>query len=173
MATLRLPAFSCQYIMNNNGTISGGLTDGVGYTHPSIISGGNLTGMSLLIIYKGTIENFATFTDRSTRAADVLITFALPGSNNAWQSLGIVNQSARYLFGRHLPNQAASASGTASWFLMCRAGTTTLTDKGALIGSVGITGSGADLEIPSLSIVSAQNYQSAGFYLNMPQNWTI
>jgi len=171
MATIRLSSNQVQTTMAG-GTGTGVLMAATGNSNPSIISGSGTAGVSLLIIYKGTIENFATFTDRSTRAADVLITFTLPTSAG-YSDLGIVSESARYLVGRHLPNQAASASGTASWFLLCRSGTTTLTDKGALIGSVGITGSGADLEVPSLSIVSAQNYQSAGFYLNMPQNWTM
>jgi len=143
-----------------------------GATSASYISGSNAASISLLIIYKGTIENFATFTDRSTRSSDVLITFTLPAGGSV-TNLGIVNNAFRSLVGKHLPNQAAAAGGVASWFLLCRAGTTSLTDKGALMGSVGITGSGADLEVPDTSIIQGNNYQSAGFFLNMPQIWTF
>jgi len=143
-----------------------------GAANASYISGSTASNVSLLIIYKGTIENFATFTDRGTRSADVLITFSLPGGGSV-SNLGIVNNAFRSLVGRHLPNQAAAAGGVASWFLLCRAGTTSLTDKGALMGSVGITGSGDDLEVPDTNIIQGNNYQSAGFYLNMPQFWTF
>jgi hypothetical protein len=169
MATLRLSSFGAQAIIGSGAGCIGAISAS---TNASIITGSNSAGVSLLIIYKGTIETFPSFTDRSTRASDVLITFTLP-TNAGFSDLGIVSDSYRLLVGKHLPNQAASASGTASWFLLCRAGTTSLTDKGALIGSVGIVGSGADLEISSTSIISANNYQSAGFYVNMPQNWTI
>lgn len=173
MSTLSFPSYVASRILAFPNTSQNGIMmSSANSTKPTIISGSNTAGVSLLIIYKGTVENLSTFTDRSTRAADVLITFTSGVSVN-FSDLGIISDAQRYLIGKYLTNQAASASGTATWFLACRAGTTTLTDKGALIGTVGITGSGADLEIPSTSIVSATNYQCAGFYINFQQNWTV
>lgn len=169
MATLRLSSFGVQSIIGANNGCIGAIGAA---TLASIITGSGTAGVSLLIIYKGTIATFPSFTDRSTRSADVLITFTLPTSQG-FSDLGIVSDAYRLLVGKHSSNQAAAASGTASWFLLCRSGTTTLTDKGALLGSVGVVGSGTDLEISSTSIISGNNYQSAGFYVNMPQNWTI
>jgi len=139
---------------------------------PVIASTGPATGGAiLLIIHKGTIETFPSFTDRNTRASDVLITFSLPGTNMV-DYYSASSTHYRTQVGRHLTNQAASASGQATWFLLCRAGTTSLTDKGALTGSVGLSGTGADLEIPDINIVSGQNYRSNGFYMNFPLTFT-
>ena len=140
----------------------------------TIFGSGSTAGASLLIIYKGTIETFPSFTDRSTRSSDELITFtsvATAGAN--WSTIGVVSDAYRYIVGKNLTNQAAAASGAATWFLCCRAGTTSLTNKGAMIGTVGLTGSGANLEIPDTNIVASTNYQSAGFYINFPQSWTV
>lgn len=170
MATLRLSTAAVSSTVV--GPSAGTLMTTSASTSASLISGSATAGVSILIIYRGTPATFPSFTDRSTRSADVLITFTLP-TGLGFLDLGIVTESARFQIGRHLPNQAASASGTASWFLLCRSGTTSLTDKGAMVGSVGVLGSGSDLEIPDLNIVSGQNYQSAGFFINMPQNWTV
>ncbi len=42
-----------------------------------------------------------------------------------------------------------------------------------MLGTVGLVGSGADLEISSTNIVSGEYYTSAGIYINMPFNWTV
>lgn len=175
MATIRFSNTVIGALVANGYT---GAPISVGGAFPSTISGSGTAGAVLLIIYKGTPENFSTFTDRSTRSSDVLITFTLPVGTGSYTDLGQINAGAAnaarsYKVGIALANQAAAASGTASWFLMCRSGTTSLTDKGAFMGTVGTTGSGADMEIPSTSIVSGSNYQSNGFYFNFPQNWTV
>lgn len=63
----------------------------------------------------------------------------------------------------------ASASGQASWFLLTR------NDKAgdimnwpAVIGSVGVTGSGSDLELPDVNIVSGNGYKCAGIRCVFP-----
>lgn len=175
MATVRISNTVAGVLVANGYTGAPITTSGA---FPSTISGGGAAGSALLIIYKGTPENFATFTDRATRSSDVLITFSLPAAAGSYTDLGQINAGAAnaarsFKVGIALANQAASATGTATWFLMVRAGTTSLTDKGAFMGTVGTTGSGADMEIPSTSIVSGSNYQSNGFYFNFPQNWTV
>ncbi len=141
-------------------------------TGPSLLSGGT-NGTTLLIVYKGTVVDFATFTDRSTRSSDALITFSLTAGTGSYQSVGLTSGAMRYVLGRAVTPVAASASGLATWFLLCRAGTSTLTDKGAMIGTVGQAGSGADLEVPDPNIVSGQLYSSGGIYINFPLSWTF
>lgn len=72
----------------------------------------------------------------------------------------------------------AQLSGTATWFCMCRTNTSWIptyafTNYGAMIGTVGVAGSGADLEIVSTSITAGSTYTSAGMYINMPYDWTF
>jgi hypothetical protein len=129
-------------------------------------------------IYKGTPATFPSFTDLSTRSSDLLIQFVLLDNSRAVENMGIVNQKVRWLIGKCLTVTAAVGSGTATWFLAYGRGfgtgtSNSLTIRGALLGSVGATGSGADLEIPNTDIVSGANYQSAGFYINFPQNRTF
>ncbi len=76
------------------------------------------------------------------------------------------------ILGRHLTNQAAAASGIATWFV-CGYNGNDFSNRSAVIGSVGVSGSGADLEIPTTSIVSGQNYRCNGFYLNLQLNFSF
>lgn len=173
MPTLRLSENLTNRMVNNS-TAGALFNTAGGSAQASIIAGSTNAGVSLLQIYKGTPASFPSFTDRSTRSSDLLITFTLPNALGSYvDEQGFVNQAARYTIGKHLANQAASASGIASWFLLCRSGTTSLTDKGAMIGTVGLLGSDSDLEIPDTNIVSGNNYQCAGFFLNVPQNWVF
>jgi hypothetical protein len=136
------------------------------------LSGGQ-AGSNTLTIYKGTAESFPTWTDRTTRAADVLLTFSLPSTTNSF--LDLPNDSAtarRMILGRHLTNQTAAASGIATWFVCGRSGND-FSNRSAVIGSVGVSGSGADLEIPTTSIVSGQNYRCNGFYLNLQLSFSF
>jgi hypothetical protein len=75
----------------------------------------------------------------------------------------------------------AQASGTASWFILARwapnnGSTTTSTAMsgfGSMMGNIGITGSGADLEIPNTSITAGSTYSSAGMYVNFPATFNV
>lgn len=176
MATIRFSDVLISYTINGIASQNSPLQTSSANAYS--LSGTNIAANTLLIVYKGTQENFATFTDRATRASDVLITFSLPTFATANINVGQINTGAAnaahsFKIGVNLTNQAAAASGTATWFLMCRAGTTSLTDKAAFLGSVGTTGSGSDMEIPSTAIISGNNYQSNGVYFNFPQNWTV
>lgn len=130
------------------------------------LSGGS-NGDTQLVIYKGSVPSFPTFTDASTRSADVLITFSLQGLTSSYAITTTAN-SFRLQLGVNTVPQAASAAGTATWFLLRRAGTSSLTDKGAMIGTIGATGSGADLELASTSITIGPLYSSNGIFINFP-----
>jgi hypothetical protein len=176
MATLLIPSSmpncmasgSLNFGTGSLGLFGTGTTNGAGQ-----ISGNENTGISLLIIYKGTPETFPSFTDRASRASDVLITFSLPGNDEAYQNLGYSNNTLNLILGRNATLTAATASGTATWFLLCRAGTTSLTDKGAMIGNVGALGSGADLVIANTDIQSGVEYNCSGINLRIPQIWDV
>lgn len=159
--------------MVEGATVGNVLSTAAAATQASLLSGG-VASTTLLIVYKGTIPtDFTSFTDRSTRSSDVLITFTLGAGTISYTNAGLVNNARQYLIGKALTPVAATATGAASWFLLCRAGTTTLTDKGALMGTVGILGSGEDFEIGNVNIASGTSYTSAGLYLNFPQSWTF
>jgi hypothetical protein len=42
-----------------------------------------------------------------------------------------------------------------------------------MMGTVGVTGSGADLEVGDANIISGVGYSCAGIYLNYPLTWTV
>lgn len=134
------------------------------------VFGNNTAGTSYLEIYQGEVPTFPSFTDASTRAADLLIRFPLTATTTTTQ---LVGNQWRQQVGRHLVDTAATGSGIATWFLARKANTTSLTTSGGVIGTVGITGGGADLEVPNTAIVLGQNYQCAGFTLSWPISQTV
>lgn len=108
-----------------------------------------------------------TFTVQSVPSATTF-TFNQTGSNSS------INGTAGTIT---VPFQAIS-SGTAAWFCICRTNgswtpSAAFTDFGAMLGTVGAAGSGADLEIASTNITAGANYTSAGMYINIPLNWTF
>lgn len=109
-------------------------------------------------------EIIGTWTISSVPSA-TSFTFSQTGSNNT--------DLARYV--TVTMQQVAIASGTASWFCLCGGGapSTAFTSVRAVVGTVGAAGSGADLEVASTTVVSGSQYLSAGFYLNVPVNWTF
>jgi hypothetical protein len=173
MATVRISQSATHYTIEDGLSWSKHIVGGNFPVGPAVLSGSSTSGAATLLIYKGTPETFPSFTDRATRASDVLITFTLGANTASFTQLGTVGQFSRWIIGKQLTQTSAAASGLASWFLLCRSGTTSLTDKGALLGTVGLVGSGADLEVASTNIVSGQYYTSAGLYINMPYDWTV
>jgi hypothetical protein len=70
----------------------------------------------------------------------------------------------------------AYASGTATWFCLksnALIPTAAFTSGNAVIGTIGVAGSGADMQIASTTITNGSSYTSAGFYLNIPVSWTF
>jgi hypothetical protein len=174
MAFLSIGSTQAQNVVDGGSTLQqfGGQAGGGGSTSASIITGTGANGIiSQLVVYRGTPATYPSFTNASTRSSDILIAFNIPantGKGESWENQGAIGNFRRFLIGRITTPQNATLSGTASWFLLRRAGTDSLTDKGSGIGTIGLIGSGDDLELPTLSIVSGQSYQVAGFFINIP-----
>lgn len=118
----------------------------------------------------------ANWTIGSTPNANAWIATASSGSNGTATGTA-TNGNTTFSY-------TAQGSGTASWFILARwnnsgansPGTTistSLATFGALMGNIGVTGSGSDLEIPNTTITSGSTYSSAGFYLNWPLTWDV
>lgn len=115
----------------------------------------------------------------SDRAADILVGFAsytsaVPSGGNFITTNQSVNPaviSTEY--------KAASASGTCTWFwwVVNTASSggvpnTSLPPTQQIIGTVGATGSGSDLEIPSVTITAGEQYRVLNLRLQFPTSWT-
>lgn len=135
------------------------------------------TSNTFFYIMKGTVPtDFSTLVNFNARSADVLITYTT-GSLAALDfspTLSTVNPSTtttNYV--------TASVTGTATWFWWTQRATTGGSVNGTdalvqqIIGTVGIIGSGADLEIPSVSIVSGNAYRVFNLQFSWPTSWTF
>lgn len=147
-----------------------------GNTYGSLFASGSSYLTSLndrLDIYQGTMPSWSTFTDASTRSSDLLVSFTL-NATSSWSTSNATN-SFRVQVAITGNEATASQSGIASWFMLRNYYTNSndLTNRGALIGTVGITGTGADLEIPDTSIVNGTGYRSSSFYINFPLEFTF
>lgn len=164
MATIHFSQRVNQSLFNGNNT--GQIVRSNNTPDIYTIAGVGTVAESVLEIYKGTVPTFPTLTNASTVAANLLISFPLANPS----SISTLAGSAIYqLLGKRLIDTAATAGGVATWFLLRRTNTTALNTSGGMIGTVGLLGSGEDLEVPSTIIVQGQNYQSAGFTLS----WTL
>lgn len=180
MATLRFSQLAISNMIggaSGTGTYNSGdgqlIYTGAGTPWNNTLGGGSPASVTLTV-YKGVMPtNFTTFTDTASRSGDVLWTAPLPQAS--WQFNGLVGTAIRWTLGLQAAQVTASASGTATWFLLARSpsGVTSLATRAALMGTVGVTGSGADLEINSTDIISGVGYTCTGLYLNFPQTWTV
>ncbi len=168
MANIR---FNSSFFENSLvGVGDGFLANPTGYTASlSNLSGGN--GSTRLVIFKGSVPSFPALTDLSTRAADLLILFSLPIATGSYETFSD-SSNFRLKLGIKAVAQVAAAAGTATWFILQFA-SDNLTACGAMIGTVGTVGSGADLEVPSTNITVGPLYTSAGIYINFPLNQTF
>jgi hypothetical protein len=139
------------------------------------LAGGVAAGQTALYVYQGTVPtSFTGLADISARASDLLITFSIPAYGTSTLDNGNVNNVSRRVTICKVPTPvAASASGTATWFLTCAVWSTDLTNKPVLIGTVGTAGSGADLILSTTSVVTGMQFTSLGFNLNFPYEWTV
>lgn len=119
----------------------------------------------LFKILKGTVPtDFSTLTTPGARSADELITFGTTNTDTftVTTSANPVKITTPFL--------AASASGIATWFRMISSGSGTISHQ--IIGTVGIDGSGSDLEVQSTTITSGELYRLFEFKLTFPTSWT-
>ena len=116
-------------------------------------------------IYKGAApSSLSSPTDRS---ADILITF--PAGPTASKAVTVTATSSQVIVDPYIP-VAAAASGVASWFAILHFYNSSLYHHA--IGTVGVTGSGADLEIPDVNIVAGVVYNFGNLIINVPSSWT-
>jgi len=135
-----------------------------------------------LAIYKGTVPvDFSTLTSFNAKSADLLITYdatsftSSTGINQFTGSQASINPMVITT-----PYVNALASGTATWFWWFTtplSGTNiwsnTTVPINQIVGTVGITGSGADLTIPSVALVAASPYRIFNYRLQIPTEWTF
>lgn len=70
--------------------------------------------------------------------------------------------------------KAAALSGTATWFMIVsrNKGDAIGTPYQEIIGTVGLTGSGADLELADANIVAGRAYKISNLRITLPGSWT-
>lgn len=66
---------------------------------------------------------------------------------------------------------AATATGVATWFCLCVNYSGTI--YSAVTGNVGVTGSGADLEISNTTITTGSQYRISQFILTIPTTYNF
>jgi len=135
-----------------------------------------------LAIFKGVVPiDFTGLTSFNAKSADLLITYDATASTS---STGINqftgSQASINPMVITTPYVNALASGTATWFWWF---TTPLSGfniwnnsvvpYNQIVGTVGITGSGADLTMPSVSLVAASPYRIFNYRLQIPTEWTF
>ena len=132
-------------------------------TYPTSVNG--------IHIMQGTIPtNFSGFTTytASGRASDELMYF------NSTDDFIVGTSGNRATISTNL--KAATASGTAAWFWAIGTmsnSTPTATIYQQFIGTVGVSGSGADLTITDTNIVSGNLYRISSLIINVPSTYTV
>ncbi len=125
-----------------------------------------------ILIYKGTIPtDLSTLTTWTARSSDLLINFY--NTTSSTFSTTIVASTNPIVVSSTLV--AASASGTATWFRLLNAGPATYSGQEVvhqIVGTVGTSGSGADLEMSTTNIVSGSNYRIQNLRISFPSTWT-
>jgi len=135
-----------------------------------------------LAIYKGTVPvDFSTLTSFNAKAADLLITYdatQYTSSTGINQFTGSQDNVNPMVITTTYVN--ASATGTATWFWWfttplsgSNIWSNTTVPYNQIVGTVGITGSGADLTLPSVAITSGSPYRIFNYRLQIPTEWTF
>lgn len=145
-----------------------------GFLHNNGSSNGQIMGR--FCIMKGTVPatppvNF------NARGGDALLVFTSTGGSTGspFTSTGTFANPA--VITTNYVN--ASASGTATWFWILtvqqQAGApdNTQNPPQQVWGTIGVTGSGADLVMSSTSIIAGQPYRIYNFRWQMPTSWTF
>lgn len=129
----------------------------------------NASYTSSLRIMKGTKPtDFSGMTNGATSyASDVLIDFKNDGTstNDALTPSTATNN----VFTLNTEIRTAAATGTATWFwwvMYSSATTTTILNQ--VMGTVGLIGSGADIEIPNVNILAGNPYRISGVKWYVP-----
>ncbi len=139
-------------------------------------SGDNQFGWSntLFYIMKGTPPvDFSVITTMASRSADILMTFKTANLNAGDFLPTNVNVNPAIIQTNYVN---ASVTGTATWFWWTQQAYAYPTSNYPILqvmGTVGTIGSGADLEIPNVNIVSGTPYRVSNLRLSFPTTWTF
>jgi hypothetical protein len=125
-----------------------------------------------MYLMKGTVPaDFSTLTAISARSADILVAFSVPNGDFAPTQQNVNPAIISTVYSN------AVASGTATWFWWVTKPTYQYDNPNAIIhqifGTVGVTGSGSDLEMGSTGIVTGQPYRILNIRINFPSYWTV
>lgn len=124
-------------------------------------------------ICKGTVPtDFSTLTAYNSRSADVLITVK---SHYPDQKFASASTIVGNLISLSSSFATATQTGTATWFIL-RSYSTGVSGLFSLyhqiVGTVGATGSGSDLEISSTNLVSGNAYRITNLRFQIPASYT-
>lgn len=164
-------------LSDNNPSSNSQAAAGVGLLHSGLGYSGAALGT--LYLMKGAIPATATTTANiNARASDILVTFSSGSVNTAGDFItSQVNVNPAVISTQYVNGTAA---GTASWFWWVVPPTlgsgnrdTASTPFHQIIGTVGVTGSGADLEMGSTSIVIGSPYRVLNLRVQFPSTWTF
>lgn len=164
--------------------------------HPGKFLAGSAANVTKLMIYSGDRPDISAITGLTAYDSQKLIQFNIPAYNASRAATGMYVEPGsttaytgfKAICGICPTLTTAISSGIATWFWFGIALTDTeakvynssytgnynnLTGYQFVTGSVGILGSGADLEIADTSVVSGQQYKSFGFNFYIPAVNTI
>lgn len=152
-------------------------------SNTGLLNSGNSAGqeaVGIIFLMKGVVPtSFTGLNTIGARSSDILCRF-MPGNNAAGNfSTSQVNINPAVISTEYV---AASASGQVTWFWWVAVrnvwnNVIYTPDYNAGLhhsayGTVGTSGSGADLEMPSTNIVSGELYRIRNLRLQFPSTWT-
>ena len=180
MATIEFsPQLASDYITRVAGKVAApalsvGCSNGARTSLFSASNSSNWNGaVSSISIMKGTVPtDFTALTSYNSRSADVLATFSSTSSSFA----PVINTTNPINI--TTPFSQATATGTATWFWLTVIGEPYAPSysnviQQQLFGTVGILGSGADLELANVNLTSGTAYSITNLRLRFPTSWTV
>ena len=135
-----------------------------------------------LAIFKGTVPvDFSGLTSFNAKSSDLLLTYdATSGSSSTGINQFTGSQASINPMVITTTYVNATATGTATWFWWFTTPLSgfnifnnTVVPYNQIVGTVGITGSGADLTIPSTAITLGSPYRIFNYRLQIPTEWTF
>lgn len=148
-------------VTNHNGSLSGLLMAGSGnYGSPN----------GSIAIMKGAVPaNFSTLTSFAARSADVLVYYSVNSGHFAPTQATVNPAVISTLY------STAQASGTATWFWWTVRPGYEYDNPNAIVnqalGTVGLVGSGADLEMAATNITVGEPYRIMNLRIQFPSSW--
>lgn len=145
---------------------------------------GGPAGSTRLLVFSGARPAIDTVTNLSNYTSNLLISFSIPAYSTSISATGLAFKSILKngkldvatpyegviaTLGICPSFTAATGSGPATWFWFGNySSPTNLSGISFVTGSIGLTGSGNDLEMPDVNIESGGLYKSLGFKFYIP-----